>query len=76
LQPALISVAYINSRELLLLLNTFLVLLNVMFAGFYLNKSNMPFWTDWIPYVSYIRYVFEGLIGEPAVVQAFSCAPR
>jgi hypothetical protein len=35
------------------------VVLFLMFSGYFLNESSIPVWIGWIKYLSFIRYAFQ-----------------
>lgn len=34
----------------------------VLLSGFFVNIKDIPFYIKWLPYVSYVKYSFEGML--------------
>jgi ABC-type multidrug transport system permease subunit len=39
-----------------------LLLVSLLFAGFYVNPDNIPVWVDWVKYISLFFYAYEAVI--------------
>jgi len=44
------------------LLSILLILGNMLFAGFLLNRESLPVYLSWIQYFSYFSYAYEALL--------------
>ena len=49
------------------------VILMLMFSGYFLNLQDVPAWIGWIKYVSFIRYAFEALMVNEFKDASFDC---
>jgi hypothetical protein len=47
----------------------------MMFAGFFLNASNIPVYFIWLEYISFMRYSFGGAATAIFSGQTFYCKP-
>ena len=46
----------------------------VLFGGFYINVNALPIVANWIPYISFIRWIFEALCINEFTGLNFSCS--
>jgi ABC-type multidrug transport system permease subunit len=44
------------------LMATTIILLNLLFAGFLLNKGSIPYYLKWVHYLAYFNYAYEALL--------------
>merc|ERR1711871_217760 len=49
------------------------VVLFLMFSGFFLNESSIPVWIGWLNYISFIRYAFTALCINEFKGATFGC---
>jgi hypothetical protein len=52
-------VCLLPQRTFATVLNLLVLILFIMFSGFYLNASNTPPYFIWVAPISYVRYAFE-----------------
>ena len=50
------------------------VVLFLMFSGYFLNEASIPSWIDWFKYLSFIRYTFMGLCANEFADRPFQCS--
>jgi len=51
------------------------VVLFLMFSGYFLNDESIPVWLSWIKYLSFIRYAFQALTVNEFRGATFDCPP-
>ncbi len=51
-----------------------MVIIALIFGGFYINLSSLPIVANWIPYFSLIRWAFEALCINEFKGETFSCS--
>mmetsp|Transcript_66636 Transcript_66636/g.177394 ORF Transcript_66636/g.177394 Transcript_66636/m.177394 type:complete len:158 (+) Transcript_66636:1-474(+) len=49
------------------------VILFLMFSGFFLNDESVPTWLSWLKYISFIRYAFQALAVNEFSGAQFDC---
>ena len=49
------------------------VILMLIFSGYFLNLSDIPDWIGWIKWISFIRYAFEALMTNEFKDAQFTC---
>ncbi|GMI03669.1 hypothetical protein TrVE_jg3568 [Triparma verrucosa] len=49
------------------------VVLMILFGGFYINIESLPVWLRWVQYLSLMRFAFEGLCVNEFKDLVFSC---
>ena len=52
-----------------------LVIIALVFGGFYINLDSLPIVANWIPYFSFIRWAFEAMVINEFAGETFTCAP-
>jgi len=52
------------------------VVLFLMFSGYFLNEESIPAWIGWIKYISFIRYAFQALCVNEFKGAAFTCSEK
>lgn len=50
------------------------VVLFLMFSGYFLNEASIPAWIGWIKYISFIRYAFQALCVNEFSGGTFTCS--
>jgi hypothetical protein len=46
----------------------------LILGGYYINLARLPFWLRWLPYASFARYAYAGLILNEFSDRTFPCA--
>ena len=49
------------------------VVLFLMFSGYFLNDESIPVWLSWLKYLSFIRYAFQALVVNEFRGATFDC---
>ena len=52
------------------------VVLMILFGGFYINVDSLPVWLAWLQYLSIMRWAFMGLAVNEFTGATFSCSGR
>ena len=52
-----------------------MVIIALLFGGFYINISSLPTVADLIPYLSFLRWAFEALCINEFTGEIFTCTP-
>lgn len=55
-------------------IGTPIIIIMVIFGGFYINVNALPIVANWIPYLSFIRWTFEALAINEFLGLRFSCS--
>ena len=50
------------------------VVLMILFGGFYINVDSLPVWLAWLQYLSIMRWSFSGLAVNEFTGATFSCS--
>ena len=62
------------------MVSTFLLMLFLLFGGFLLSESHIPWYATWIVDLSFVNYVFEALavneFSDPSIIYTFKGALR
>ena len=51
-----------------------IVVLMILFGGFYINVGTLPVWLQWVQYLSLMRIAFEGLAVNEFTNLKFTCS--
>lgn len=62
------------SAEAASAIGTPIIIIMVIFGGFYINVNALPIVANWIPYLSFIRWTFEALAINEFRGLVFSCS--
>ena len=65
--------ACVPSVEIGAALGPVVVILLLLFGGFYINLDSLPIVANWVPYINYIRYTFEALCVNEFAGETFTC---
>jgi ABC-type multidrug transport system permease subunit len=68
-----LSVA-IRDVRLSLVLAPLITLMCLILGGYYINLARLPAWLHWLPYASFARYAYAGLILNEFANRTFPCA--
>jgi ATP-binding cassette subfamily G (WHITE) protein 2 len=50
-----------------------IMIIFLLFGGFYANMDTVPVWLRWLQWISFVRYAFEALMINEFVGQRFDC---
>ena len=56
--------------------STLILIVFVLFGGFYQNADNVAVYFVWVPYISFIRWGFEALVHNEFTGLVFTCTPE
>lgn len=62
-----------GSAQLATALGPLVVVLMILFGGFYINVKSLPIWLSWIQYLSLIRWTYMGFVINQFEGQEFTC---
>jgi ABC-type multidrug transport system ATPase subunit/ABC-type multidrug transport system permease subunit len=51
-----------------------IVIIPLIFGGFYINLDSLPIVANWVPYASFLRWAFQALIINEFQGETFSCS--
>lgn len=54
-------------------LGPIVVIVLLLFGGFYINLSSLPIVANWVPYINYLKYTFEAFCVNEFKGETFTC---